>query len=52
MNTLVTSAVVTPASTLSLGSSAMSGPKDAALQVLDKWIQAFNQLVIDFLKIR
>jgi uncharacterized protein (TIGR02246 family) len=47
MNTLVTSAVVKPDSTMSLSSSAISDPKQGALQVLDKWIQAFNASDID-----
>ena len=42
MNRLVAATVVAPASTLSLGSSAVTGPKAEALQVLAKWIQAFN----------
>jgi uncharacterized protein (TIGR02246 family) len=42
MNKLIAAAVATPASTSSLGSSAISEPKEDALQVLAKWIQAFN----------
>ena len=47
MNRLVAAMVVAPASTLSLGSSAVTGPKAEALQVLAKWIQAFNASDID-----
>jgi uncharacterized protein (TIGR02246 family) len=47
MNRLVTATVVTPAITLSLGSSAVTDPKEDAFQVLDKWIQAFNASDID-----
>jgi uncharacterized protein (TIGR02246 family) len=47
MNRLVAATVVAPASTLSLGSSAVTGPKAEALQVLAKWIQAFNASDID-----
>ena len=47
MNKLVAAAVATPASALSLGSSAVTDQKEDALQVLDKWIQAFNASDID-----
>ena len=47
MNRLVAATVVTPASTLSLDSPTISDPKEDALQVLNKWIQAFNASDID-----
>ena len=47
MNKLVAAAVATPASTLSAGSSEIYDPKAEALQVLAKWIQAFNASDID-----
>ena len=47
MNKLVAAAVATPASTSSAGSSAISEPKAEALQVVAKWIQAFNASDID-----
>jgi uncharacterized protein (TIGR02246 family) len=47
MNRLVAATVVTPTSTVSLGSSAVTDPKAEALQVLAKWIQAFNASDID-----
>jgi len=47
MNKLVAAAVATPASTSSFGFSAISEPKAEALQVVAKWIQAFNASDID-----
>jgi uncharacterized protein (TIGR02246 family) len=47
MNKLVAAAVATPASTLSVGSSEIYDPKAEALQVVAKWIQAFNASDID-----
>jgi uncharacterized protein (TIGR02246 family) len=47
MNTRVTATVVTPASTLSFGSSAIADPKEDALQILARWVQAFNASDID-----
>ena len=42
MNSPVSATVVTTRSTLSPDSSANADPKEEALQVLDKWVQAFN----------
>jgi hypothetical protein len=47
MNKLVAAAVATPASSLSAGSSEIYDPKAEALQVVAKWIQAFNASDID-----
>jgi uncharacterized protein (TIGR02246 family) len=42
MNRSVSEIVVTPRSTLSPDSSANADPKEEALRILDKWVQAFN----------
>lgn len=47
MNKLVAAAVATPASTSSADSSAIYEAKAEALQVVAKWIQAFNASDID-----
>ena len=47
MNTLAAASVVTPLATLSPSSSAITEPKEDALQVLAKWVQAFNDLDIE-----
>lgn len=47
MNTLAAVSVVTPLATLSPSSSAITEPKEDALQVLAKWVQAFNNSDIE-----
>ncbi|MEI6790841.1 MAG: nuclear transport factor 2 family protein [Myxococcaceae bacterium] len=42
MDKRIAATVVALLATLSLSSSAIAGPKEDALQVLDKWVQAFN----------
>ena len=42
MKPLASASVVTALTTSSLSSSAMTDPKEDALKVLDKWVQAFN----------
>jgi uncharacterized protein (TIGR02246 family) len=47
MNKLVAAPVMTPPTTATPSSSAMADPKQDALEVLNKWVQAFNASDID-----